>query len=58
MKLSKMTKQWLVAYISFKVELSGAETKEELLRIAKSVGIPEKISPSMYQGGCWRMECD
>jgi hypothetical protein len=58
MKLSKMTKRWLASYLSFRIELTGKETKEELLQVAKIIGIPDDVSTSMYQKGCWRMECD
>lgn len=57
-KLSKMTKRWLAAYLSFRVDITGKETKAELLQVAKTIGIPENISLQTYQKGCWRMECD
>lgn len=58
MKLSKMTKRWLVAYLSFRVDITGKETKAELLHLCKILGISETISPQTYQKACWRMECD
>lgn len=58
LKLSKMTKRWLVAYLSFRVNLTGKETKADLLQVAKILGVPATISTETYQKGCWRMECD
>lgn len=58
LKLSKMTKRWLAAYLSFRIDITGNETKEQLLHTCKILGMSDTISLETYQKGCWRMECD
>lgn len=49
MKLSKMTKRWLVTYLSFRMDVTGKETKADLLHLCKILGVSETISPATFQ---------
>jgi hypothetical protein len=57
-KLSKMTKKWLMAYLSFRVDITGDETKADLLHLCKILNISEDISPETFQKVNWRMMND
>jgi hypothetical protein len=58
LKLSKMTKKWLVAYLCNRIIITGKETKSDLLHVCKILNISEDISPATFQKVFWRMMND
>ena len=56
MELKKMTKRWLVTYLSHRFDITGKETKADLLHLCKILGISETISPATFQKVSWRMQ--
>lgn len=44
MKLNQMSKKWLSKYLSVILDVSGKESKSQLLNVCKLMGVSETIS--------------
>jgi hypothetical protein len=49
MKLSKTSRKWLGTYLSCRLNITGEETKAQLLHTCKILGLPGEVSDATFE---------